>query len=264
MNEWEFTAEVASWIKEILGKNAALPFSRAKCEQHQHGSQKRRDLTLLDKNEQIVLTGEIKLPYQQHGGTPFNAFVVKDARSKAQKAGSPYFFTWNVNDFILWETDPTKKTWQEHNYKAWEVTRVYRESDLELPPTRHALQKWLGSFLDDFAQILRGDLSLGVKSPDEKFIEALESALHIPILLTMEKMESLYATPAFKRALDQWMREEQGWTIYEDTDGIRQNLEQASKFACYALRRWGSGRYFKLNSSAWRHSREPAYFKGQA
>jgi hypothetical protein len=235
MNEWEFTAEVASWIKEFLVKNQGLPFSRAKCEQRGQGTRKRRDLTLLDKDEKVVLTGEIKLPYQQHGGTPYNTFVVKDARGKAQKAQAPFFFTWNVNDFILWETDPGKKSWQEHNYKAWEVTRVYREADLEIPAIRHALQKWLGSFLEEFSQIIRGDLFLGAKSPDEKFIEALESALHLPILLTLEKLESLYSQARFKSELDKWMRDEQGWTIYDDQDGIRENLERASKFACYAL-----------------------------
>jgi len=38
MNEWEFTAEVASWINETLARNPSLPFSRAKCEQVGEGS----------------------------------------------------------------------------------------------------------------------------------------------------------------------------------------------------------------------------------
>jgi hypothetical protein len=65
--EWEFTAEVASWIKGHLAQTPRLPFSRAKCEQRGSGSTKRRDLTLLDKNQVIVLTGEVKLPFKEDG-----------------------------------------------------------------------------------------------------------------------------------------------------------------------------------------------------
>jgi len=80
MNELEFTADVASWINEMLLKVPIRPFSRAKCEQTGRGSRKRRDLTLLDRDQRPVLTGEVKLPYQKDGGSPYNAVVVRDAR----------------------------------------------------------------------------------------------------------------------------------------------------------------------------------------
>jgi len=70
MTEWEFTGEAASWINEIIQKNPSLPFSRAKIEQRGQGSQKRRDITLLDKNENVALTGEVKLPYAKDGTSP--------------------------------------------------------------------------------------------------------------------------------------------------------------------------------------------------
>jgi len=38
--EWEYTADVESWINEILAKTPRLPFSRAKCEQRGTGSRK--------------------------------------------------------------------------------------------------------------------------------------------------------------------------------------------------------------------------------
>jgi len=46
MNEWEFIAEVAGWINEILARNISLQFSSAKCEHRGKGSLRRRDLTL--------------------------------------------------------------------------------------------------------------------------------------------------------------------------------------------------------------------------
>ncbi len=235
MNEWEFTAEVASWINEIIFKSPNLPFSRARCEQVGEGSFKRRDLTLLDRDQRIVLTGEVKLPYRKDGGSPYNAAVVTDARAKAQRAGTRFFFTWNVNEFVLWETTPSKTSWQEQNYKSWEVTTIHRESHLELPMTAQAIKTWLALFLNEFAQIIRGTASIGFKAPDEKFIEALESSLRMPIVLNLEKLDELYKKPRFRSELDKWMREEQGWIILTDPEGIQDNLERASKFACYAL-----------------------------
>lgn len=235
MNEWEFTANVASWINRILSNVPSLPFSSAKCEQQNKGSQKRRDLTLLDRNGVVVLTGEVKLPYQKNGGSPYNAEAIKDARLKARRAKSNFFFTWNVNEFVLWETTSTRIPLRDQNFKAWDVTAVHKESHLELPMTEHAIQCWLAGFLDEFAQIQSGTKLIGHKAPDEKFIEALESSLRMPIIFTVEKLDEKYKNPRFKSELDKWMRDEQGWIIYDDPEGIRDNMERAAKFACYAL-----------------------------
>ena len=236
MNEWEFTADAASWINEILARDASLPFDRAKCEQRGKGSRKRRDLTLLDRHKQACLTGEVKLPYRQDGGSPYNAAVVKDARAKARRAKTRYFFTWNVNEFVLWETSPPdSEKGSNENYESWSVTSVRRENHLDLPMTADAIQMWLVVFLHEFARILRGTTRIGLKSPDERFVDSLESALEMPILLNLETLDSLYKKPGFKGDLDKWMREEQGWIIYADAEGIRDNLLRASKFACYAL-----------------------------
>jgi len=172
VTEWEFTTDAASWINEILAKESGLPFSRAKCEQRGAGSQKRRDLSLLDKKRRVVLTGEVKLPFSQDGGSPYNANVVRDARAKARQAKTNYFFTWNVNECVLWETTPPSAPWHEGNYRAWDVTKVHKEEHLEQPMTAHAIREWLGRFLIEFAQIIRGQVKIGYKAPDEKFIDA--------------------------------------------------------------------------------------------
>lgn len=235
MNELEFTTEVASWINLILSQNPSLPFSGAKCEMRKKGALQRRDLTLLDKDKRIVLTGEVKLPYQKDGGSPYNASVVQDARKKAKQAPAPYFFTWNVNEFVLWESSPTITKLQEHDFKSWEVASVHNEGQLELPTTEQIVKTWLFQLLREFAQIVRGTSKIGHKSPDEKFIEMLESSLRMPILLTVEALDALYKTSHVKSKLDKWMRDEQGWVIYSDPEGIRDNLERTAKFSCYTL-----------------------------
>lgn len=235
ITEWEFTADVAKWITAILERNPGLPFSEAKCEQRGAGSAKRRDLTLLDKNKKIILTGEVKLPYRKDGSSPYNAAVVKDARAKAKRAGADYFFTWNVNELVLWETAAEAATWHERDYQAWTVVNVHRASQMEQEATITRIQTWLAGFLHEFARTLKGVTQIGHRSPDEKFIEALESALKLPVLMTLDELDEQYKKAPVKRDLDRWMREEQGWTIYTDADGIRENLERAAKFSCYAL-----------------------------
>jgi hypothetical protein len=234
MNEWEFTAQAAGWINELISKDPQLPFLNARCEQRSRDSLKRRDLTLLDRNRSVVMTGEIKLPYQKDGGSPLNASVVRDARAKARRAGANFFFTWNVNEFVLWETDSADDSWQGQKYRTWDVTSVHREGHLEQPMTVHAVRGWLDEFLHEFARIVRG-AALGRKAPDEKFIEVLESSLRLPILLTLEALAERYQVPRSRSELDRWMREEQGWVIYDDPEGRDDNLERAAKFACYNL-----------------------------
>ncbi|HEY3809326.1 MAG TPA: hypothetical protein VGL50_05240 [Steroidobacteraceae bacterium] len=104
-HELEFTASAATWMSLIIEKDPALPFSAAKCESRSRGIQKRRDLTLIGRDGKPAITGEVKLPYMKDGATPYNAEVIKDARRKAERAGVPYFFNWNVNEYVLWNTE---------------------------------------------------------------------------------------------------------------------------------------------------------------
>ncbi len=233
-NERELTADVAGWINEIIGKDRTSPFSRAKCQQRQETSLQRGSLTLLGGIGQVLVTGEIKLPCQRDGSSPYNAVVVNDARAKALKVSSKYFFTWNVNECVLWETIPIS-TWNDQTYKSWDVTGVRSESDLERPEVTDALKKWLPVFLDDLSHIIQGTASLCKKSPGEQFIDFLESALKMPALTTLNELESRYGRARSKSELDSWMRSDQGWIIYDDPQGVRDNLGRAAQVACYGL-----------------------------
>jgi methylase of polypeptide subunit release factors len=74
-HELEFTGQAASWMNLILEKDPALPFAEARCERRSQGSQQRRDLTLLGRDGGVRVTGEVKLPYQKDGGTPYHSAV---------------------------------------------------------------------------------------------------------------------------------------------------------------------------------------------
>src|SRR4051812_22104598 len=66
-HELKFTAAAASWMNLIIDKNPGLPFSEARCEGRTRGSQKRRDISLRERDGKVLVTGEVKLPYQKDG-----------------------------------------------------------------------------------------------------------------------------------------------------------------------------------------------------
>lgn len=235
MNEWEFTGDVNSWINEIINHTPRPPFHRSKIEQTGTGSRKRRDLTLLDKSKRVLITGEIKLPYQADGNSPYITKVVKDARKKARRAKARFFFTWNVNECVLWETEPADPSKLGQEYKSWHVTDVHNAAQLEHRATEDEIHLWLIKFLHEVGQLLEGTATIGRKPPDEKFIEALDSFLKMPIRFTYDELDQLCRKKRERIRIEKWMREDQGWTIYNDPEGIRENLERASRFACYAL-----------------------------
>jgi hypothetical protein len=229
-HEHEFTADVVSWINLIIDRDPTSPFSVAKFDRRSRGSQQRRDLSLLGRDGAILITGEIKLPYQKDGATPYISSVVSDARKKALRASADYFFTWNVNECVLWKTDtPLDDPAAGQYYQVWKIVSVVKEAHLSLPSTEDAIKKWLGQFLNELGKLVRGVSHVGFKLPDERFVEALESALALPIRLTQDELERAYASPRRRNDLDGWMRDEQGWTIAIDLEGTGcQRLGQTS------------------------------------
>jgi hypothetical protein len=233
MNEWGFTGEVKSWIDQIAKLNSDLPFAGAKVEEVGKGTTKRRDLTLIDRHGDPLLTGEVKLPDAPDGGSPYRLEVVKDAQQKALSAGVKFFFTWNVNECVLWETATAGAGLKDRAYERWVVATITNRVQLDAAPVQATIHEWLVKFLHDAARILKAGKVGGGRTPDIKFVEALESALTVPIRHTHESLAKLYVTkPTFKRDLDQWMVS-LGWMIVGDSDGVQELLERAAKFGCY-------------------------------
>jgi methylase of polypeptide subunit release factors len=233
MNEWGFTGEVKSWIDQIAKLNPQLPFRGARIEQVGSGSRKRRDLTIIGEGGEPLITGELKLPDAPDGGSPYRADVVQDAQRKALRAGVKFFFTWNVNECVLWETATAGAGLKDRAYERWVVAALTNREQLDATRVQALLHEWLVKFLHDAAKILHLGRVGGVRTPDIKFVEALESALTVPIRHTQEELAKLYVTkPTVRRDLDQWMLS-LGWTIVADTEGVQELLERAAKFGCY-------------------------------
>ncbi|MBK1683707.1 HsdM family class I SAM-dependent methyltransferase [Rhodoferax fermentans] len=233
MNEWGFTGEVKSWIDQIAKLNSNLPFAGARVEDVGKGSKKRRDLTLIDRDGEAIMTGEVKLPDAPDGGSPYRAEVVKDAQQKALRAGVKFFFTWNVNECVLWETATAGAGLKDRAYERWSVIALTNRAQLEATPNQAKIYEWLVTFLHEAARILKSGKVGGGRTPDVKFVEALEAALTVPIRHTHDALAKRYVSNhSFKRDLDQWMVS-LGWTVVSDTEGLHDLLERAAKFGCY-------------------------------
>lgn len=239
ITEWEFTADVASQINEILKKRVDLPFSEAKCEQRKIGTIKRRDITLLNRVKKPVFTGEVKMPDKRDGRSPLNESVVIDAHNKANAIGVEYFFTWNVNDCVLWKTFEQGKSITERHLEFLKAfpAPIIKSDDLLMPRVQEQVKSFLEKLLDRCAAILSGEKPLAKLPLDETFIRVWELALMPIVRETLFAINTKYSSDSiFKKNLEKWTREEQGWvTLQTDEEAIRENLERSAKFSSYVL-----------------------------
>lgn len=236
LNEWTFAADVCKTIQGILASNPELPFSEARVEEGAGIGRKRRDLTLYGRDQRSVLSGEIKLPDRPDGQSPYSDPLVSGAFEKANAKGLEYFFTWNVNKFVLWRTFEPGKPLAERTLEHFNVTSIARSDDILSSGVQTEIRGFLTQFLGRFARILQGTEPIRSRPLDEKFIRVLESALELPILQTRFAVERGYsAERRFARDLDVWMRDAQGWLLSNEPEILRENLERAAKFSCYVL-----------------------------
>ena len=228
ITEWTFAADAAKWMTLHLQGRTASPFSEAKVEIKSQGSQKRSDITLYDRDGRKALTGEIKFPDAKEGQTPFNGAVVADARRKAQRAKTPFFFTWNVNRLVLWATG------EEHEVKVFDVTTIRHHAELEFASVQREIrEEFIPRFLEEYTRAYRGEESLGVLPLDQRFVRRLESALHsLSNIIFAEAFERYLHNLKFKKELDGWMRAQE-WLISDDEQTARENVDRAVRLACY-------------------------------
>ena len=231
--EWTIVGDAKSWMDALLSSHgAAAPVAKVKLETRSAGSLKRRDLTVLDRQGGVALTGEVKVPYAHDGASPFVESTVVDARKKALAARSPWFFTWNLNELVLWKTDSVSELGGERGFKTYQITDVHRREDLDSPHVQLALRDGIERFLLDFFKIFTGVVEIQRRAPDDYFVHTFDSFLTLPILNARRALIERDKTPAVRAALDRWMRDEQGWTLVGNRTDL---LARAAKFAVYGV-----------------------------
>jgi len=218
IHEVDFCAQIASAVNQLVGQNPAIyPFNEARVEGFGTGAgkRKRKDLRFFDCNGKVVLCGEVKLPGKPDGQSAANQKVMSDAAAKADDTGVQYFFTWNVNEFALWDRSLWDRPWFERRVRLWRLPRtlagpedVAREDNLAFIKTH-----FLPDLLRDVADIISGRRRDWAMPPDDIFIRSLESHLDWPVQLASANiLEHAGKSKPFDLRIQRWMTD-QDWTF---------------------------------------------------
>ena len=237
VDERTFAAEVAGWVTEFLNGRPDLPFSRAAVEEHVAGTAQRHDFRLYRRHTDLaVLTGEIKMPDAAQGSHPLHADLVDDALTKASRDGIRYCFTWNVRQFVLFDSHMQGVPYAERHIEGpADVVDATVSDDVDRDWARDAIRSFWEDFLGRFADLVVGRRTFEPSPIDQRFIGWLEGALEDPIAHTEDALAALPRTGSeLNDRLTSWMLA-QGWEPSTQQERHRENMGRASRLSCYIL-----------------------------
>ncbi len=240
IHEQSFCADVKCWAEMIFQAHPDWNFSHASVEEHVGGSRRRHDLRFYVKGCQTpVLCGEVKLPGTPEGRSPFDPLLMQDAYLKADQIQTDYFFTWNVNRFVLFDRSRWNRPMIERRIRDWDLgLNLIRPSDCLRPDVRaHVKDKFLPEFLEFFNSIVSGKIIEWGKAADDIFIGSLESHLDWPVIGTKQFLiERSLSDRPFSARLDSWMANEMEWTFDpERPESRHMAVENAARTLCYVF-----------------------------
>ena len=237
-NEVTFCSRVSKWADSIFEKNPDLTFKRTEIEESKNIKKKRSDLRVYDANNRLILAGEVKLPGTQEGLNAYNSTLVDDSYQKASNAGAEFFFTWNVNKFVLFDAKQWQKPIMERRVKDYDLgLDLDNPEDVSRAEVEKSIQEFLAKFFTDFQAIVTGKVTDWGMPPDEFFIRAFESHISWPVKLTAEFLWSKSAADkTFDRLLQEWMANDQGWMVVRnDVKVWRMLIDRAARTLCYVF-----------------------------
>lgn len=238
--EVAFCGDIKSWADALFNNHPEWPFSHAKIEQYGSGTQKRSDLRIYRRGSKTpVMTGEVKLPGTPEGRTPYDPALMQDAFNKADNIQAPYFFTWNVNTFVLFDRSKWNVPMIERRVREWKLDlNLTNPGDCKLPEVEaHLREKFLPLLFKDIADIVEGKVAEWGMPPDDVFIRSLESHLDWPVIGTRDYLAlTAKENSVFASKLQAWMSEEMNWTFDPDNpQNWRETLERAARTLCYVF-----------------------------
>ena len=237
-HEVTFCSRVAGWANELFHQHPEWPFERAEIEESTGASRKRSDLRFYGRKNQLILGGEVKMPGTPEGRNAFNSKLIEDSYYKASNAGAEFFFTWNVNKFVLfdskkWHLPVLERRVKDSTWASGSTTgRMFRA-----PKSRNASKAfWRISSLS-CAPSWKASSRNGEWRPIVFFIRAFESHVSWPVKLTAEFLWAKSAADRkFDALLQEWMAGDQGWTVIRnDPQGWRTLIDRAARTLCYVF-----------------------------
>ena len=186
----------------------------------------------------------IKNHYPRFRGAPSYPFStslfptpsVDSGLGKAFQSGVQYCFTWNVRQFVLFDSHmPGVPLMQRHIEGPSDVVEVSVSDDVSRPWAQEAIRSFWQRFLERFAALFTRQRAFEPSPIDQRFIGWLEGALENPIAHTMDTLlEESASNAGFRASLDSWILS-QGWEPSSQPELHRRNIERASRLSCYIL-----------------------------
>jgi methylase of polypeptide subunit release factors len=213
IHEADFCSQIASQVNQLVQAGEPIsPISEGRVEGFGTGTErlKRKDLRFFNTHGKLILCGEVKLPGTAEGRSPYDAKLCRDAEQKAENANIQFFFTWNVNRFVLWDRSLWDRPFFERRVREWQLERTLSSpEDVAVEDNLKFIKsRFLPNLLRDVADIIserREDWSF---PPDDIFIRSLESHLEWPVqLLGSYILEQSDRSKAFGARVEQWMLE---------------------------------------------------------
>ena len=235
--------KVLQWINEVM-KYGKFPFESAEQEVRivtPKGRRRYPDIVIwYRKPDKIACIIELKQPIVD----VYNEDLVHAALEKATWAGIPFFATWNLNKFVLWETFRPGTSLLDRRLRHWDVLDIKRVPELE--KHERAVKDFLFDFLSALAKYYEEKV-IKVKElivpkiyevqvipklyPDEILVYRLKTAvdsLYIPISeYILKKKEE---DPEFFSKVAEWFVK-QGW-IFSDSE---EDYDRLARQAVYLL-----------------------------
>lgn len=236
INEVDFCAKMASAMNAIFANiGNTCPFRDARVEGAGSSRSKRarKDLRIYGQHDKLLLTGEVKLP----GGVgAFDSNEVKNAHDKAEHANVQYFFTWDVNTFVLWDRSQWQKPLLERRVNIWQLRLdLASPRDVARHETlTHIQTRFLPNLIRDLAEIVSGHRRDWALPPDEVFLRSLESHLDWPVgLLRQYLFEQASSSKRFDLHLQAWLTSQDRVFARNDPALWRETVDNAARTLAY-------------------------------
>ncbi len=236
INEVDFCAKMAAEMQPIFQRlGSRCPFVEARIEGvgSATGKTKRKDLRFYGFGNKLVLTGEVKLP---GGISAFSTELVADAQEKADHAAVQYFFTWDVNTFVLWDRFSQNKPLLDRRVKVWPLRLALASAaEVARPETLDSIvKKFLPDLIADLSDIVRGVKRDWALPPDEVFLRSLESHLDWPVsILRQYLLDGTNAERRMDTELQNWLVEEGRPFLRNDPAAWRDAVDNAARTLAY-------------------------------
>ena len=228
--ELQFQGRVLNWLKEIIAEEK-LPFEvDQEVQIRTDGEQLRADLVIWEDKNRTKTACVIELKRPEYNG--YSLELTDNAMRKANFLGSPFFATWNINEFVLWETFEEGTPLLDRRRWHKDVAAIKRIEEVKRRAVEEKLKKFLREFLTkDFFEICYVKKEVPTLPLDRIFIDRLKSAVNSFYIRISEDLQEKYQkSKDFRQRLSDWFTE-QKWVF----EGKEEDFDRVARLSVLLL-----------------------------